>query len=146
MESPKNAIIVRFDEAHQEPIKEIRTAVFTIGQGIDGSLDLDGRDPEAIHVLVRSGGMYVGTGRMLGDGHIGRLSVLEEYRGKGFGAEIVSTLVEEAKRLGMQRVFLGAQMHAVGFYRKLDFREYGQPFMEAGIEHIHMERNLEGVL
>jgi predicted GNAT family N-acyltransferase len=49
-------------------------------------------------------------------------------------------LVREAEIKGMKRVYLGAQKHAVGFYQKLGFSVYGDPYIEAAIEHIHMER------
>jgi len=136
------ALIVAFDEQHAPEIRRIRNAVFTQEQGIDEEIDFDGQDPAAMHVLVRAGQGYVGTGRMLNDGHIGRLAVLAAHRGRGRGALAVSALMDEAKRRGMQRVYLGSQKQAVGFYRKLGFRESGQPFMEAGIEHLEMEKGV----
>jgi predicted GNAT family N-acyltransferase len=93
-----------------------------------------------VHVLVACEGKYVGTGRCLKDGHIGRLAVLREYRGRGLGSMAVQALVKEAKSLGMERVYLGAQKTAVVFYEKLGFSVYGEPYIEASIEHIHMER------
>ena len=131
--------IVRFDEQHAPEIRRIRNRVFTEEQHIDEEIDFDGQDPGSVHVLVTSGGRYVGTGRMLGDGHIGRLAVLKEFRGRGLGAAAVRALVEEAGKSSMERVYLGSQDHAVGFYEKLGFSVCGEPYNEAGIEHIHME-------
>jgi predicted GNAT family N-acyltransferase len=136
------SIIVKFDAQYGPEIREIRNAVFTGEQKVPEALDFDGQDPKVVHVLVKDGNQFVGTGRMLFDGHIGRLAVLKAYRGKGFGADAVRALVEEAKRAGIKRVFLGAQIHAKGFYQKLGFTEYGSPFMEANIQHIHMEKIL----
>ncbi|MBN2059148.1 MAG: GNAT family N-acetyltransferase [Deltaproteobacteria bacterium] len=135
------SIIVNFDRQYEPEIRRIRNSVFTGEQNVHENVDFDGRDPEAVHVLVRPEDSFVGTGRMLMDGHIGRLAVLKPYRGKGFGAEAVSALIAEAKRTGIKRVYLGAQIHAVGFYQKLGFHEYGSIFMDGpGIEHIHMEK------
>lgn len=136
-------IIVNFDEQYEPEIRKIRNSVFTQEQKIPEDIDFNGNDPDAIHVLVKAGDRFVGTGRMLQDGHIGRLAVLAEHRGKGFGADAVKALVEEAKRVGMRRVFLGAQMHAIDFYKKLGFAEYGSLFMEANIEHIYMEKIIQ---
>jgi predicted GNAT family N-acyltransferase len=133
-------IIVKFDEQFSPEIKRIRNQVFTKEQDIDANLDFDGQDRDAVHVLVIYDGKYVGTGRMLSDGHIGRLAVLKAYRGRGLGAKAVLALVKEAGDTGMKRVYLGAQKHAVGFYEKLGFSEYGEPYIEVNIEHIHMER------
>jgi predicted GNAT family N-acyltransferase len=133
-------VIVEFDERHAPEIRRIRNIVFTGEQGIDQAIDFDGQDPGAVHVLVRTGQGYAGTGRMLSDGHIGRLAVLKEHRGRRLGTMAVGALVDEAKRRGMRRVYLGAQKQAVGFYAKLGFRECGEPYMEAGIEHVEMEK------
>ena len=133
-------IIVKFDGQYAPEIKRIRNEVFSMEQGIDANLDFDGQDREAVHVLVIYDGKYVGTGRMLADGHIGRLAVLKAYRGRGLGAKAVLVLVKEAENIGVNRVYLGAQKQAVGFYEKLGFTVYGEPYIEVNIEHIHMER------
>lgn len=115
------SIIVRFNEKYEPLIKHIRKSVFTLEQNVPEALDFEGKDPGATHALVRDGNRYVGTGRMLGDGHIGRVAVLKEYRKRGFGKDIIAVLIEEAGRLGIHRVFLGAQLHAVDFYKKCIF-------------------------
>jgi len=133
-------IVEGFDTVWGERIKQIRQFVFSSEQKIDPALDLDGQDTFALHVLAETGGQFVGTGRILGDGHIGRLAVIKSARGKGIGEKLVANLFGIAKEKGMSRVFLGAQEHAVGFYEKLGFLKYGFPYEEAGIQHIHMEK------
>ncbi len=137
-------IVVRFNEPYAAEIRRIRNTVFTGEQRVDEALDFDGQDPDAVHVLVACEGEYVGTGRMLSDGHIGRLAVLEEHRGRGCGRRAVLALVQEAEKAGLRKTFLGAQKHAVGFYEKLGFSVFGEPYTEANIEHIHMERFMCG--
>jgi predicted GNAT family N-acyltransferase len=136
----KKVIIVEFDNQYVPEIKKIRNAVFTGEQKINEHIDFDGKDQDAVHVLVRTDNKFVATGRLFNDGHIGRIAVLKEYRGKGFGVEAVTALVEKAKQAGMKRVFLASQIYVTGFYKKLGFKEYGAPFFEANIEHIYMER------
>ena len=138
----KSPIIVAYSEQYAPHIRRIRKAVFTFEQGIDEHLDLDGKDPEAIHVLVGSETKFVGTGRLLVDGHIGRLAVLKAYRGNAYGADALKALMQEARRIGINRVFLGAQAQALGFYLRLGFTEYDEPFLDAGIKHMHMEKTL----
>jgi predicted GNAT family N-acyltransferase len=134
--------VVAFDSQHAGEIRRIRYDVFTREQHIDHNIDFDGQDSTALHVLVAYGGLIVGTGRMLQDGHIGRLAVLKAYRGRGFGSAAVQALVREAEKLRMARVYLGAQQHAVGFYEQLGFSVCGKPYNEVGIRHIPMERLL----
>lgn len=141
-----NANVVTFSGADADHIRRVRTAVFGAEQGVPAAVDFDGRDAAATQVLAWLDGRPVGTGRMLADGHIGRIAVLAQDRGRGIGEAIMRTLMAEAVRLGCRRVFLGAQTHATGFYARLGFSPYGAHYMEAGIEHIHMERHLDPAL
>lgn len=135
-------VSVPFAGQHREVICALRETVFVQEQGVPPELEYDGLDEQAQHVLAQVGQQPVGTGRILEDGHIGRIAVLREYRGQGIGAKIVQALMEQAAAAGQQRVYLGAQLHATGFYERLGFVSYGDEFMDAGIPHIHMERYL----
>ena len=108
-------------------------------QNVDANIDFDGRDKDAIHVLVYSNNKAIATARMLDDGHIGRVAVLKEYRRQGFGAHAVHALVKNANKQGAKRLYLYAQVHATAFYKKLGFNICGKEFAEAGIAHIEME-------
>ena len=132
-------ILVKFSKKYSPKIISIRQEVFTNEQNVDSQIDFDGQDSNAIHVLVQQNDDYIGTGRMLQDGHIGRIAILKDFRNKGFGSDIVNALVSEALDKGFKRVFLGSQLHAKGFYLKLGFSPYGDTYFEANIEHILME-------
>ncbi|WP_318466285.1 GNAT family N-acetyltransferase [Photobacterium leiognathi] len=134
--------IVAFDDAHRGFIRTVREQVFIQEQQIDPEIEFDGLDSEAVHVLVMDGEQPLGTGRILADGHIGRIAIMKSARGQGLGAKVVQTLVEYAQQQGYPRVDLGAQTHAVDFYRKLGFMPYGDEFMEANIPHQAMEQML----
>ncbi|MCT7654350.1 GNAT family N-acetyltransferase [Oceanimonas sp. NS1] len=132
--------LVSFDHEHQPAIRAVRNAVFIQEQHISPELEFDGLDADALHVLIKVDGEWAATGRMLDDGHIGRIAVRKEFRAKGLGARVVQALVDEAARRGQERVYLGAQKYATGFYRKLGFTPYGDEFLDAGIVHVHMEK------
>ena len=72
--------IVKFENPAKESIQQIRHTVFTVEQGVSPEIEIDGKDHDAIHALIYSNGLAVGTGRILKDGHIGRIAVLKEYR------------------------------------------------------------------
>lgn len=135
-------IPVDFEGPHKTAICLIRETVFVQEQGVPAELEYDGLDARAMHVLACVDDRPVGTGRILSDGHIGRIAVLNTHRGQGIGAEIVQALTEQAAAAGHQRVYLGAQLHATGFYERLGFAPYGETFMDACIAHIHMEKHL----
>ena len=125
--------------AHASPI---RFAVFVEEQGVPREIELDAKDGQCLHAIAFAGNDAVGTGRLLPDGHLGRMAVLEAWRGRGVGSRILSALVESARRRGDQEVLLSAQVHATAFYRAHGFVEEGPEYMEAGIPHREMRRRL----
>ncbi|WP_019614858.1 GNAT family N-acetyltransferase [Psychromonas ossibalaenae] len=134
---------VAFDSENKHAIRFIRETVFIKEQGIDAEIEFDGNDQSALHALLFVDGQAAATGRMLEDGHIGRIAVLRDYRGQGLGAKIVLSLIDAAAEQGYQRVYLGAQKQAVDFYTKLGFIPFGEEFMEAGIVHLSMHKILD---
>jgi len=120
----------------------IRLAVFVEEQRVPPEIEMDDKDAVCVHALAYAQGRAVGTGRLLPDGHIGRMAVLKENRSLGVGGAILERLVEEARRRGMKLVVLSAQTHALGFYRRHGFMVAGEVFEEAGIPHQEMRRML----
>ena len=121
----------------------IRLTVFVEEQRVPPEIEMDDNDAACVHALAYAQGRAVGTGRLLPDGHIGRMAVLRESRSLGVGGAILERLVEEARRRGMKQVVLSAQTHALGFYRRHGFMEEGEVFAEAGIPHQEMRRALK---
>jgi predicted GNAT family N-acyltransferase len=131
-----------WDEARLEA-RRIRELVFVREQGVPLELEWDDQDPHCDHALAYAeDGRAVGTGRLLPDGHIGRMAVLKEWRRKGAGALLLQALVECARQRHHARVRLNAQVYAAGFYRRYGFEVSGPEFMEAGIPHLPMQRDL----
>ena len=120
----------------------IRFTVFVDEQKVPVELELDEFDPLSCHALALAGDEAVGTGRLLPDGHIGRMAVLAGWRGRGVGALLLQALIDEAKRRGMARVVLNAQTHALGFYARFGFVPEGEEYEEAGLPHRTMSRRL----
>jgi len=133
--------LLDWTEARAEASR-IRTAVFVEEQRVPAAIEMDDQDAECVHALAYEDGRAVGTGRLLPDGHVGRMAVLKETRGRGVGGAILGQLVAEARRKGIKAVVLSAQTHALGFYRKHGFTEVGAIYEEAGIPHQEMRRVL----
>ncbi len=121
----------------------IRFEVFVREQQVPLELELDEMDALSLHALAfDTQGRAIATGRLLPDGHIGRMAVKASDRKKGVGALVLNALVEAAKLKGYAEVLLGAQIHAKGFYDRQGFVEYGDIFMDANIAHIMMKKVL----
>ena len=120
----------------------IRFTVFVQEQRVPAEIELDEMDAPSLHAVAFHDGIAVGTGRLLPDGHIGRMAVLESFRNRGVGAAMLERLMEAARKRGDREVALSAQVHAVRFYRAHGFVEEGAEYEEAGIPHQAMRLSL----
>lgn len=140
----RNFDIVEVDwKSAKSLLSDIRRAVFVVEQQVPVEEEWDGRDEECWHWLASDpAGKPIGTARLLPEGQIGRLAVLSEYRGQSIGAALLERAVDKAGKLGFGSIFLNAQSYALEFYRKAGFVEEGEEFLEAGIQHRKMVRQL----
>jgi predicted GNAT family N-acyltransferase len=123
----------------------VRHEVFVVGQQVPPELERDAADGSAVHVVAEAGGRVVGAGRLVVDGAVGvlgRLAVLPELRGSGFGVQLVRLIEQQAVARGCTTVELHAQVPVRGFYQRLGYLAYGDEYDEAGIPHISMRKQL----
>ena len=129
-------------ESNIKDISAIRYEVFVDEQNVPVDLEIDGLDGKAKHTLAFIDGVPIGTGRILNDGHIGRVAVLKNYRGLGIGKLIMKELIKWAQDMSLEKVWLSSQWHAHSFYLDLGFVCVGEIYKEAGIDHIKMFKSL----
>jgi predicted GNAT family N-acyltransferase len=128
--------------AAQAKAKRIRFTVFVEEQRVPAEMEMDEHDARCLHALAYAEGRAIATGRLLPDGHIGRMAVVKEWRGRGAGRAILRRLIDAARARGDREVRLSAQVHAVGFYRSEGFETEGPVYEEAGIPHQAMRLKL----
>jgi predicted GNAT family N-acyltransferase len=119
----------------------VRYDVFVIKQKVPLDMEWDEMDASCVHAVAYDDGKAIATGRLLPDGHIGRMAVMKAMRGHGVGGVILEALMAEAKKRGDRAVMLNAQTHAEPFYLRFGFVRFGEEFMEAGIPHIQMRHD-----
>ena len=120
-------------------LRDIRYEVFVVEKRVPESLEWDGIDARCLHVLaVDPGGCAIGCGRLLPDGHVGRIAVRGPWRGRGVGRAILDLLIGLARQRGHEHVVLNAQTQAMPFYARAGFVASGPEFEEAGIPHREM--------
>lgn len=120
-------------------LRVIRETVFIHEQQVPVELEWDGLDADCLHVLAAdAAGNPIGTARLLPDGHIGRMAVLKEWRGRGVGSALLRVLLAEARKYQVRQAVLNAQTSATRFYAKFGFQTVGEEFMDAGIPHVKM--------
>ena len=124
-------------------IKSVREQVFIQEQHVPEELEWDEHDTKAVHVVAYdTDDQVIGTARLLADGHIGRMAVLEPSRKNGVGSAMLKKLLLLAQQQNLSKVFLHAQTSAIGFYEHHGFRTLGEEFLDAGIPHRYMEKDL----
>ena len=144
--------------ADMDEVFALRHEVFVVGQDVPEELERDDLDATADHAVARRDGTVVGTGRLIDGqtdddgrlvpgtsgqvGTIGRMAVAEAARGTGTGRALLDLLVARAGERGLPVVELHAQVHALGFYERAGFTPFGEVYLEAGIEHLGMRRDL----
>ena len=107
--------------------------------------DVDGLDPECAQVIAFDQGEPAGTARLrIADGHakIERVAVLASFRGRAIGALLMEKAEELARDLGHREAILGAQVQVIPFYERHGWIAEGPIFMDAGIPHRMMRKQL----
>lgn len=123
----------------------IRMEVFVFEQDVPADVEWDAFDRTSTHFFARAEGKPVATARLReekGIAKIERMAVRKDYRGKGVGDALLNRVMDSAKAKGLTRARVSAQTHAVPFYEKLGFAVVSDEYMEAGIPHHAMERDL----
>lgn len=139
-------------DADRAAVRAIRQAVFVEEQRCppDEEWDDDALTGPVHWLVARQGGAVVGCARWrplpeaasgeAGEAKLERFAVLPVARGTGLGRALVARAVADATAAGHRRLVLHAQAHLAGFYASFGFDAVGEPFVEAGIEHVKMER------
>ncbi|MET3618270.1 ElaA protein [Peptoniphilus olsenii] len=141
-----NLFIKCFDELTTKELYEIlklRVDIFVVEQNC-AYHELDGKDYESVHIFYKSEKEIVAYLRVFADDcdksivRIGR--VISKYKKNGLGNMLMLnaiTFIEEMKKYN--KIFLEAQVYAIGFYEQFGFAIVGEKFLEDDIEHIGME-------
>jgi predicted GNAT family N-acyltransferase len=130
-------------EDQRTVLLDLRGIVFIQEQGVPEQRERDGLDPDCWHVLARDEASHpIGCGRLTPAHKIGRMAVLQEWRGHGVGMSLLRELIARARSQGWPDVALDAQVSAIGFYEREGFVAYGEEFEDAGLAHRAMRLTL----
>lgn len=124
----------------------VRASVFVVEQGF--KVEFDDLDKVSWHLTVYDREEPIGAARLYQDENgiwqLGRICVLENYRGKHLGNQILSACEEKIRTLakGPAVAHLSAQVRAKGFYRKNGYVESGEEYLDEFCPHISMSKEL----
>lgn len=133
--------------AEMDALLDLRHRVFCVEQGVPKREEIDGRDGDAIHLVALrpEDGRVVGTCRLLfvdRTVQLSRLAVEPEMRRQGIATALLHAADREAAAARARRIVLHAQTYARELYAADGYEPRGRLFVEAGIEHVAMEKRL----
>src|SRR6056297_1614105 len=110
---PERGVRVAATESERAAALRVRHAVFVEEQGVDESLEYDGKDDNAVHFLASEEGTAIGAARLrtVDDekGKVERVAVRDSHRGSGWGRKLMVSIEDEARRRGLSTLVLHAQ-------------------------------------
>jgi ElaA protein len=136
----------------------LRDDVFVVGQKITAENELDGQDPQCVHIIGRlgvdeegGGAGFDGKGRVVATARlfmakdpvkVGRIAVAVDLQRKGVGTALMRYVHE---LLGGREGVMSAQQYLESWYAELGWQRVGDVYDEADIPHVRMVRPGSGV-
>jgi predicted GNAT family N-acyltransferase len=124
----------------------LRHEVFVVEQRVAIEQEVDRHDDTALHLVAVDGRRVVATCRLVTAGEtvkLGRMAVAAAARRRGIASALLAEAEARAAALGARRIALAAQTGAVALYAQAGYAAYGERFLDAGIEHVMMEKRLD---
>ncbi|UXU63683.1 GNAT family N-acetyltransferase [Staphylococcus agnetis] len=137
---------VESDKEYRD-VLSIRMTVFVDEQNVPKEEEIDEFEQTATHFIA-----YDGNGKALATARyrivdsivkVERVAVLKEARGLGLGRQLMLFLEKNALNQGYTHFKLGAQTHAIPFYETLGYAAYGDQFLDGGIPHYFMKKQVK---
>ncbi|WP_099157105.1 GNAT family N-acetyltransferase [Virgibacillus ndiopensis] len=138
---------IKLVETNQEKEQayHVRTVVFVEEQKVPPEEELDQHDETAIHFICYQEDKPIAASRLRfvdQYGKLERICVLKNERGKSYGAQLIQAMEAEIHKNGYTKAKLNAQTHAENFYKRLGYKTVSGEFLDAGIPHVTMIKEL----
>ncbi|WP_164670399.1 GNAT family N-acetyltransferase [Virgibacillus doumboii] len=136
--------VVETSEERQQAFN-VRTNVFVNEQNVPPDIELDAFDEEAIHLIGFENDTPIAASRVRfvdAYGKLERICVLRDRRGNFYGKQLIQEMEDIIVNEGYTKAKLNAQTHALDFYRNLGYKIVSEEFMDAGIPHVTMVKEL----
>ena len=144
-------VVKKFSELSIEELYQIlrlRSEVFVVEQNCVYQ-DLDNKDQISVHIFIKEKNEIVAYTRIFKSGDyyknpsIGRVVVSKKKRGKELGKKIMISSIDYIKEnLKSDKIELSAQKYLDKFYKDLGFYKIGVDYLEDGIPHQRMIKEI----
>ncbi|WP_042224669.1 GNAT family N-acetyltransferase [Oceanobacillus manasiensis] len=139
-----NIIIVETDKQLRDAY-DVRMDVFVKEQKVSPEEELDEHDETATHLVGYESDEAIAASRLRfveEYGKLERICILKEHRGKAYGSQMISAMEDIILSNGYKKAKLNAQTQALPFYERLGYKTISGEFMDAGIPHVTMVKDL----
>ncbi|WP_010649965.1 GNAT family N-acetyltransferase [Oceanobacillus massiliensis] len=129
-----------------EHVYKIRMNVFVNEQNVPPEEELDEHDATATHFIAYDNGLPVAASRLRfveEYGKLERICVAKEHRGKSIGKQVILEMEKVIRDKDYKKAKLNAQTHAENFYKKLGYETISGEFLDAGIPHVTMVKQMK---
>ena len=143
--------IKKYDELTVDELYEIlklRSEVFVVEQNCVYQ-DVDNIDKQSFHIYMKEKDkpeIYVYLRVFEKDketSQIGRVVTSKELRRKGYASQLMLRAIELSKnKMKKTKIYLEGQVYAADLYKKLGFKVISDEFLEDGIPHYKMLKDL----
>ena len=144
-------VVKKFSELSIEELYQIlrlRSEVFVVEQDCVYQ-DLDNKDQISVHIFIKEKNEIVAYTRIFKSGDyyknpsIGRVVVSKKNRGKELGKKIMISSIDYIREnIKGDKIELSAQKYLDKFYKDLDFYKIGEDYLEDGIPHQRMIKEI----
>lgn len=125
---------------------ELRNRVLRIPLGLDIHNDNLQSEGQQQHFGLFDGDQLVGCVVVLrrGETHakVRQMAIDPKYQRQGWGRKLLGTVEQRLARSGVLTLELSARAQATDFYHKLGYHQVGSAFVEVGIPHLGMHKQL----
>ena len=139
-------LLVNSDIWNQAAAFSIRYKVFVVEQAIAKEEEFDAIDQsQPIYAVIYDQNLPVATARLVIDNEktcrVSRVATLEEYRGQGYGSQVVQAIESCGLKEGFKHCLIHADLRAVPFYQKLGYQICSEIFIEDGVECLLVDKH-----
>ena len=127
---------------------QLRNEVFVVEQNCVFQ-DADNKDQDSFHLLGYQNNKLVAYTRLVPPGitydeaSIGRVVSSSTVRGTGAGKALMQESIKRTYELfGINPIRIGAQLYLKKFYESFGFQQIGESYLEDGIPHIYMLKDV----
>lgn len=127
----------------ESDLRTVRTIVFIEEQSVTPEFEWDVIDKDAVHLLAIHDNQPIGCLRIIHYQKIGRMAVLNQWRGFGVGKMLLNEAIGICRAQGSKQIDLSAQTHAILFYQQAGFQITSAEYTDVQIPHMDMRLNLD---